>query len=76
MTLTSFFPCSALLSQGIIKKKKGYSFPFCSTPLLLNYVWFGLEPSRMLAEVLVWKEVVILLGLKNGEGKIGVAEMI
>lgn len=30
----------------------------------------------MLAEVLVWKEVVILLGLKNGEGKIGVAEMI
>lgn len=30
----------------------------------------------MLAEVLVWKEMVILLGLKNGEGKITVAGMI
>lgn len=30
----------------------------------------------MLAEVLVWKEMVILFGLKNGEGKIFVAEMI
>lgn len=30
----------------------------------------------MLAEVLVWKEMVILLGLKNREGKIAVAGMI
>lgn len=28
----------------------------------------------MLAEVLVWKEMVILLGLKTREGKIAVAD--
>lgn len=35
-------------------------------------MWFGLQPSRMLAAVPVWKETVILSGLKNGEGKIHV----
>lgn len=28
----------------------------------------------MLAEVLVWKEMVILLGLKTGDGKIAVVD--
>jgi len=77
MILTSLFPTSAILSQGIIKKNhKSYTFTFYSTLLFLNYAWFGLQPFRMLAEVLVWKEMVILSGLKNGEGKITVAEMI